>query len=297
MRRRFLILHNRLAGPRRAHRRLSEVVDRLGHLGCDVELCEPDGPEAGRRIALAAIRNKALDAVVVAGGDGTVRQTASCLVGTPMPLGIIPVGTGNVMAREIGLTDDAEAIAACLTEGPIARVNSARANGEIFFLMVGAGFDGRVIAWLNAGLKQHLGKLAYAWPGIRSLLAGPDRLQVRIDGKEFAVAWAVATLRRRYAGSFVLSPDAGLEAGGIRTVMFNPGGRLAMLGNLIAVAAGRVSRQAGVLDVAGHIIEIGSALPVPVQIDGEPFSTTPVRIVAGGPLLSLIVPRSTIRAG
>ena len=71
-----------------------------------------------------------------------------------MPLGIIPVGTGNVLAHEIGLARTADAIARMLLEGPVAKVACAQANGEPFLLMVGAGFDARVVAALDQRLKS-----------------------------------------------------------------------------------------------------------------------------------------------
>lgn len=288
--RRFLILHNPAAGPHRAQRRLQEVIGQLRHRDCALDLCETTSLADNRRLAAAAAVDGDFDAVVAAGGDGTVRATASALTGTGMPLGIIPVGTGNVMAHEIGLRLDAAAIASCLVEGHVATVRAANANGEQFFLMVGAGFDGRVVAWLDTGLKRRLGKLAYVWPVIRAVLAGPDRLRARIDGAEREAAWAIVTLRQRYAGAFLLAPKATLEASNIHAVLFKAQGRLSMLGQLATIAAGRIAVGRGIEDVAGDTVEITADPPVPVQIDGEPFGTTPVRIRTGGPSLKLIVP-------
>ncbi|MDX2155270.1 MAG: diacylglycerol kinase family lipid kinase [Hyphomicrobiaceae bacterium] len=288
--RRFLILQNPLAGCRQARRRLDRVVERLRAAGCHLDVRQTDGPDENHRLASQAVHEGGVDAVLAAGGDGTVRSTASALVGTPMPLGIIPVGTGNVMAHEIGLGIDADAVAACLLEGGIATVQTAYANGQVFFLMAGAGFDGRVIAALDPALKRRIGKAAYVWPVVKSLLAGPDALRVRIDGREEQAGWVVATMRRRYAGAFVLAPEASLDSSDIHTVLFNPRRRRGMLSALLEVGMGRIEHRADIADVAGHTIEIAADRPIPVQVDGEPFGTTPVRIEAGGPPLRLIVP-------
>ena len=100
---------------------------------------------AARRAARMAADSGNYDAVIAAGGDGTIRHVAAALIGTETPLGIIPVGTGNVLAHEIGLAATAGAVAPMLLDGPIATVACAQANAEPFLLMVGAGFDARVL--------------------------------------------------------------------------------------------------------------------------------------------------------
>jgi diacylglycerol kinase family enzyme len=286
----LLVLHNPLAGSRRARGRLDDVLACLRERDCSLDVRRTESPAETRRAAGQAGADGGCDAVVAAGGDGTVRATARALVGTPMPLGIIPVGTGNVLAHEIGLALEPDAIADCIVAGRTTTVRTANANGEPFFLMVGAGFDGRVIARLDVAWKRRVGKLAYVWPVTTALLAGPDRLRVRIDGVEHAAGWAVPTLRRRYAGAFVLAPEARLEDEAIHAVMLKPRGRLALLGQLAWMAVGAIAQRADVADLPGSTIEITADAPVPVQIDGEPFGTTPVRITMGGAGLTLIVP-------
>lgn len=289
MRRRFLIVHNPVAGLQRA-RRLTQVIERLHGLGCEIDVRRPGSLADNQQLVRAAMADGSCDAVIAAGGDGTVRAAASALIGTGMPLGIIPIGTGNVMAHEIGLGLEADAIARCLVEGSIVPVRAAYANGQPFFLMVGVGFDGRVIKWLDTAFKRRVGKLAYAWPMTRGLIAGPDALRVVVDGVEHTAAWAIATLRRRYAGSFLLAPQAQLQGTNIHVVLFRPRNRLTLATQLVEVAAGRITRRSDIEHVSGQSIEIMSAEPVPMQIDGEPFERTPVSIRTGGPVLKLIMP-------
>ena len=122
-------------------------------------------------------------------------------------------------------------------------------------------------------------------------MAGPDRLRVCVDGSEHSAAWAVATMGRRYAGSFVLAPQAHLEDASIHAVLFRAPSRLSMVTQLVEVAAGRVARRTDVEQVPGGTIEITSDEPVPVQLDGEPFGSTPVTIRTGGPILRLLTPK------
>lgn len=291
MRRRFLVIHNPEAG-RHHPGRLKAVIELLQARGCEVDLRAAESDEANRKTARAAVSEGGYEAVVAAGGDGTIRATASALIDTGMPLGIIPIGTGNVMAHEIGLRLDASAVAHCLIEGRTAPVQTGRANGQPFVLMVGAGFDGRVANWLDIPYKRRVGRIAYAWPMLRALAKGPDRLTVTVDGVAHEAAWTVATLRRRYAGRFLLAPQAQLHDQAVHAVLFKARGRMSLLTQLMEVAAGRIEQRPDVEHLSGARIEIRSDEPVPVQIDGEPFGFTPVEIVTAGPALHLILPPS-----
>ena len=290
--RRFAVICNPLAGSGPARRRLAGVLDRLRADGSELVVRQGEGPAGNQSLALAALADGNFDAVIVAGGDGTIRATAPALVGTPMPLGIIPVGTGNVLAHEIGLKLEPEEIAKCLLYGHTVSISTARANGELFLLMAGAGFDGRVIGALDLAFKQRVGKLAYVWPVARALLAAPDRLIVNIDGVEHRAAWAVVTLRARYAGAFVISHHAYLGGSGFRVVLFRPGSRVGLARQLLALASGAAGPYPAIDDLPGRHVEITTDRPVPAQIDGEAAGTTPLRIESGGPMLRLIAPTS-----
>lgn len=292
---RLAIIVNPDAGPRANRARFDEIIAALRRAGCELEVRRSSGARSNGDLARGALGEGRFDAVVAAGGDGTVRATATALAGTPVPLGIIPVGTANVMAREIGLGFDTRSVVTCLTDGHMTTVQTGQANDELLLLMAGVGLDGRIVAGLDLALKHRIGKLAYGPPLVRALCVGTDHLTVRIDGTEHTATWAIATLRRHYAGSFVISPDARLDDTGIHVVLFSAPSRRALVGQIMAVASGRVGLHPGITDIVGATIEITTDMPVPMQIDGEPFGTTPCRITARGPGLSLLVPQETAR--
>lgn len=289
--RRLLIVHNPTAGAHGTWR-LTRVVDRLRQVGAVVEVRRTESLAQCQQLVRSVDCEGGFDAVVAAGGDGTVRAVATVLTGTQTPLGIIPVGTGNVMAHEIGLTLNSRDIADCLMNGSVVTLKTAYANGEPFFLMVGAGFDGRVTRWLDMTWKRQVGKLAYTWPVIRGLMSGPDHIRVRVGEREVDAGWVVATIGQRYAGSFLLAPKARMGSPGLQTVLFKPSDRRALFGQLLDMAAGRIGQRSDIEQLPATTVEIVSDQPIPVQIDGEPFGSTPVRIETGGPELRLIVPRS-----
>ncbi|NJO33659.1 MAG: hypothetical protein HC869_11475 [Rhodospirillales bacterium] len=152
MRRRFFVIDNTTSGY--GGRGLAaRVLGLLRASGARVDSCGDAGKDAVRARAVEAVRNGTYDAVVAVGGDGTIRHVASTVAGTDVPLGIIPLGTGNVLAHEIGLGREPKALAAALLSGPAVSIVAPVANGEIFLLMAGAGFDGRVIQALNPSAK------------------------------------------------------------------------------------------------------------------------------------------------
>lgn len=293
-RRRFVIVHNATAG-RLGRKLVMRVVDALTRRGALVTL-----RDTASIADLASIGEGAaagVDAIIAAGGDGTIRALAK-IVGSDVPIGIIPVGTGNVMANEIGLSRNAEAIAQTLSEGPVVQIEGARANGEPFFLMAGAGFDGAIVRALNVAVKQRLGQTAYVMPALRALARVGPNLAVSIDGREpLAATWVVVTRAQHYGGSFTLTRRAGLHSPDLVAVLFRPHNRLQFLRQLLALAAGRLDEAANVDIQPGGSFEIVSAGVAQTQLDGDAFETTPLLVETGGPRISLIVPQEYRAAG
>lgn len=292
-RRSFVIVHNATAG-RLGRKLVGRVVDALGRGGALVTLCD-----TGSVADLAAIGERTaagVDALVAAGGDGTIRALAK-IVGAHVPIGIIPVGTGNVMANEIGLSRHADAIARTLLEGPAVEIEGGRANGEPFFLMAGAGFDGAIVGALNLAVKQRLGQAAYVVPALRAVAQARPELAVSVDGQEPRRAtWVVVTRAQHYGGSFTLTRRAGLLSPDLVVVLFRPRNRFQFIRQLLALASGRLDQTAGVDIQAGRRFEITSAGAAQTQLDGDVFATTPLVVEAGGPKIGLIVPPEYLTA-
>src|SRR6185312_17369493 len=148
MRRRFALVFNSKAGLA-IPRLLDGVLTHMRVGGADVfQLPARSAAEAAERVSEAG-RQGICDAVIAAGGDGTFRAVATGAAGSDLPVGLIPLGTGNVLCHEMGLRRRARSVADMLLEGPEIDVRGGLVNGEPFFLMAGAGFDARIVARLN----------------------------------------------------------------------------------------------------------------------------------------------------
>ena len=296
MRRRFHLIFNPGAGVTGAPL-LEATVRALQRAGATITRSMPGDFRALHADARAAAVSGDCDAIIAAGGDGTIRQVAAALLDQPIPLGIIPVGTANVLAQEIGLRAAVDAVAPMLLEGPVVNVACARANGEPFLLMAGAGFDARVVGALNQGLKCRLGRAAYAGPLVGAIIHDMDTLALTIDGRRHAASWAVITNARHYGGRFVLTSHTGIQQRGLEAILFKARNRSELLRQLMSLALGRLhahARKGGDVEMLPcSRVSITSRKPVPTQIDGDLTGATPLDVEAGTEELALIVPANT----
>jgi YegS/Rv2252/BmrU family lipid kinase len=116
------------------------------------------------------------------GGDGTVQRCIDVLAGKDTPLAIVPAGTANLLASNLGIPSDIEEAVRIGLEGARRSIDVGRVNGEGFAVMAGAGFDAAMIRDADAGLKDKVGRVAYVWTGARNVRAKPFKASIRIDG-------------------------------------------------------------------------------------------------------------------
>jgi YegS/Rv2252/BmrU family lipid kinase len=233
-----------------------------------------------------------LDLAIAVGGDGTLREVLEGLVDRQTPVGLVPVGTANVLAGVLGLPRDVHHALEILCRGKPRELDTARVDGRLSCLCVGVGFDGWAVHDLEARRRGPIRKWSYAWPLLRALaLHRPRQLFVTLDGEPLAEPCASVLVSNapRYAGRLKLAADARLDDGWLEVYLF-PTGRPFEL----ALALGRglmTSLPGGAVTMRrAKRIRIESAEPVPCQIDGDAGGTTPVEI-------ELCPPRFRILAG
>lgn len=291
MRKRFLLLHNPVAGLRR-HRLVRNVVHELEERGAEVVMLRLWG--LSRNLSQEALSRVVhfdrFDAVIAAGGDGTIRALSKALGSDcPVPIGVIPAGTGNVLARELPLPSSAHQVAEMLLDGPEIEIPGALAGDEPFFLMAGIGFDGEIIAALNLELKRRIGKSAYVWPTLKALARRPRPFRIEIDGEVYEASWAVVAKAERYAGGFRIARGLAVTDARFLAVLFQAKSQFVRLIEMIALGIGQHHRLTSVRIVPCQEIEVREQ-GLPVQIDGDEAGVTPIRIRLGGDNLRLIVP-------
>jgi diacylglycerol kinase (ATP) len=123
--------------------------------------------------------------IFVWGGDGTVQRCIDAVAGTDAAVAIMPAGTANLLAMNLGIPHDLTGAVRTGMHGDRRRIDTGSVNGEHFAVMAGAGFDARMIAEADRGMKDHLGRAAYVYTGIRNLSARRVKATVEVDGRRF----------------------------------------------------------------------------------------------------------------
>ncbi|MEQ1670508.1 MAG: diacylglycerol kinase family protein, partial [Hyphomicrobium sp.] len=214
--------------------------------------------------------------------------------GTALPVGFIPLGTGNVLAYEIGVKKRAADLTRVLLSGDVIPVQGGLVNGVPFFLMVGAGYDARIVNGLNYKTKRLIARAAYTAPVLKTLAHGAERFDVDVDGRRFEASWVIVTRASHYGGSFTLTRATQMGADPMIAIVIDAKSRFALLHASTALGLGRLGDPKtcprGVTVLPAQRVQIGRINSVPVQVDGDESDSSPADVVANGPLVQLIVP-------
>ncbi len=286
---RILIIHNPTAG-RFCRSRFLKVTAELERLGCDVTVKTTTRRGDAEAFAMAASPDR-FDAVAAAGGDGTVGEVVNGLLDRELPLGIIPLGTANVLAAEIVLPLRPKAIAAVIAEGARLRCHLGLANGRLFTMMAGVGLDAHVVKTLSPGLKKWIGKGAYAWATLRELFCHTsNRYQVTLDGRTFSAASVVIGKGHFYGGRYICTPDARLDRASFQVCLFKGGAPWTTMLNILGILRGKVSGMANVTLVETDHLSIEGPPGEPVQGDGDLIACLPLEARIAEKTIDLLVP-------
>jgi diacylglycerol kinase (ATP) len=282
------IIYNPTAG-RRGRRRLDRALGRLKERGVASAVTSTTGPGHATEIA-RAIDPARVDAVVVAGGDGTMNEVVNGMAGSGLPVGLLPIGSANVLAREIGLGWDMRRAADCIADGLSRPVHLGRCNGRYFLMMAGVGFDAHVVARVDPRVKRTLGRMAYVLAGV-TLLGRFQPLLYRfsIDGSPLEAASLIVSKGRHYAGPFVLAGQARLESPDFHVCVFERPGRANVLRYVTAMALNRLRKLPDFKVCTARTIRIDGPEGEPVQTDGDVMTRLPATIEIG-PTINLFVP-------
>lgn len=275
----MIVVFNPVAGRRRAHL-LWRVLDVLIANGVRLDLAETH--RAGHAEALAreaALRGERM--VVAAGGDGTIAEVANGLMGSAARLGVIPLGTANVLAHELGLPFAPKSVAAALAFGRTCTLWPGQAHGpdgaRLFVQMLGVGFDAHVVHNLPFPLKKVFGKGAYVMQSLRELIRYKfPPIPMRIDDAETEAASVIISKGRLYGGRFRLAADAVPAAPGFSVVLFDRTGPAAAMMYGAALPLNLLGHAPGVRHLRARRIDFLQNTVVPAQTDGDRSGWAPL---------------------
>jgi diacylglycerol kinase (ATP) len=276
---------------------IDRAVDILQHAGHRVETVPTEGPGSAAGLAARCIREGA-DLILVAGGDGTINEVVNGMIGEQVPLGILPAGTANVLAAELGLTGNWIEVArnvgrwvprripaGLLTAGP-------EGHRRHFLILTGIGLDAHIVRNVDPKLKKFQGKLSYWLAALGEFARTLDEFEVRAAGRRFRVSFAVASRVRNYGATLELTPQAGLLRDDFGLALFEGSNTFRYLEYLAGALSNRLDRTNGVslLHVkSAEFLPLADA-PVFIQVDGESAGCLPARIDLIPDALTMLCP-------
>lgn len=280
---RLFVVLNPMAGRSSSEQILAALERHCADSGQQLEVYMTTGEEDIVAIVRAALR-RGFDLVVAVGGDGTVSEVAEALVYTNIPLGIIPVGTANVFARELALPLDLNGACALLAGAfATSNVDAMQIGAKCYILHVGVGIGSLMHRNTSRDAKRRFGRLAYVWTALRSLFGfQPRRFMLVVDGE-----------RHRYNASHVMIANGGVlgvelfrwgthihpDDGQIDVCIVNA----RTVRDYLAIAWDTLTRQHHRNRrlrylIARQSVAINTRRPLPVQADGEIIGNTPVQM-------------------
>ncbi len=284
-------------------RALSQVTRALREAGVAFEVVETIGwsrPTEALRSRIAA--GPSYDAVLALGGDGTAMKTASALATLPdaPALGIIAVGTGNVLARTIGVPRDPARAVHSLLDAETSPVDLGRIeNGPAFAIGLGVGLDASMIAGASAVMKRRLGAVAYVWPALRAgLRLERFHVSIEVDGTTHdteACSVLIANFGTVLGDMFCFGDGIAHHDGKLDVCVFSPMSLVDASRILFRLLFGGVSQDRCVRTIRGERIRISTDVPRQVQADGELLGLTPVSVQVEPAAVQLLVPRTPAR--
>jgi YegS/Rv2252/BmrU family lipid kinase len=258
-------------------------------------------PTTARGTATDLARNaveRGADLILVAGGDGTINEVVNGMVHSEVPLGILPAGTANVLASELGagktMEQAAEGLLAC-TEERIALGLLTKGVADIpryFLLMAGVGLDAEIVYDLNLSLKDKLGKGAYWIAGLRKLGRRLPEFTIEVDGSALRAGFALVGRVRNYGGDLEIAPTISLFEDEFEVVLFEGENSFRYLKYMLGIGVGRHLGMQGVsiFRTRGCTFSAPADPRVHIQVDGEYLGTLPAKVEIVPRALTLLVP-------
>jgi diacylglycerol kinase (ATP) len=262
-----------------------------------VTMAPTTGPHTAGAIAREQI-GRGADLILVAGGDGTINEAAEGIIGSTVPLGILPCGTANVLAVEAGIGLDPWRAARHLHELKPRRIAVGHVvceEGRVsrhFLLMAGVGLDAHIVYNVNAAIKARAGKFAYWLAGWSLLGKRLVQLEVEIGGGRQKCSFVLLSRVRNYGGDFEIAKSVRLTDDTFEAVMFEGDTTVPYVKYFAAMAMNRLQRMKGVEILRVKHAKISGQEKAYVQVDGEYAGRLPAEIEIVPDALTLLLPEA-----
>lgn len=286
MKKGICIIFNPAAKGSKAER----MRDRIERLPGDVVVRQTSAPGDAEALAERAVE-QGYGTVVAAGGDGTVNEVVNGIVGSDVALGVLPVGTINVFALELGIPMDLRRAWEVIRHGNVRRVDLAKANDHYWVQLAGVGFDAQIVEETDREVRKNLGPLSYLLTA--ALVAGrkPPRLTVTAARhKPVEGCFVLVGNGRYYGGPYEIFKGGRMDDGMLDVYVFQRMSHFDMIRYIQGMVFFAHDRMPDVKTLRARRIKVESSERVPVEVDGELLGYTPVTFSVQAGKLGVLAP-------
>lgn len=279
-----------ILNPSAKSKRAGDLMEKISNLSGDFLVRRTAAAGQARSFAEQAVR-EGFKRVVVAGGDGTINEVVNGLAGSEVELGLLPIGTMNVFATELGIpSNDLQKCWNIVLEGNVVETDLSKANDHYFVQMAGVGFDAQTVQETSSDFKNALGPLSYLVVAAQVAGRKPPKLIVEADGESREGSFVLVGNGRFYGGPFVLFRNAKINDGLLDVLVFKNLGFFDIARYLNGVAFGIHDTFPDVEYFQTSSLKVTSNEVVPVEVDGEVIGNIPVTFSFAEKKLKVLAP-------
>ncbi len=281
-----------------AKRASDEKISRASHFlrskGYEVKVLFTKRKGDAEILAREAIKESP-PLIIAAGGDGTFNEVVNGIAGSEVPMAILPLGTTNVLAKELRVPENVEGAMNVALRGNPKTVSLGKISITLhsslvtryFLLMAGIGFDGEAVFRINEILKKFSGKGAYIFSGLKTLFTfNPKELIFTIDGKNYPGYSGVICKAAKYGGHFKITPDASIIDSSLYVCLFKRKKLLDIIRYVGGVVMGSHLKFKDIEYIKATTVEVKGEAHI--QIDGDYFGKTPAKVEAVPNIVRLV---------
>ena len=265
-----ILIYNPVSGKQPKPPVFQELLAELRRAGYDAAPRPTQGPGDATRIAREHAESGEIEVAFALGGDGTLREVATGLIGTDVALGALPAGTANVLAYELGLSRRFMETARSMAGATIREIDVGFAGDVPFLMMVSGGIDAMIMATQNSAMKRRFGSAAILAAGLKRFFAWKSpMIEIEVDGAREHVAFFAASNIPFYGGPFRLAPEANASDGALDLITLETPGKRALFGFFLGLVIGRHLKRKDVRCRHFADFKIIGPLPWGLQVDGD----------------------------
>lgn len=275
--RKTAIIVNPVSGTLKGNDKLNSILETAKKLGFKSKILMTTKEVGADKLALQEIK-KGAKLIIVGGGDGTILEALGVCIEHKISLGVIPLGTGNLFARNLDIPlDISESLKIALGKNTT-KIDVGRINGTYFTIMAGVGMDARIMRDASRSMKKKLGMLAYIISAVKNLPKKPSTYEITLDNnkpKTYIAKSILIANMDKIQGGIKLAPHAHPKSGSLKIGIIQAESKLNFLNLIFNSLKGKIhdSQHYTLLTCRKALIQVVGK-PLPYQCDGDVFPAT-----------------------